>query len=88
MASQLILCKYCDSSEVVRYGIQSGHSRFRCKQCGRIFKTEYIYRAYESGVEDRIVDMALNGSGVRDTARVLGIGKNTVMAKLKKSLPK
>ena len=88
MASQLISCKYCNSSDVVRYGTQSGHSRFRCKLCGRIFKTEYIYRAYEPGVEDQIVDMALNGSGVRDTARVLGIGKNTVTAKLKKSLPK
>ena len=29
--------------------------------------------------------MATNGSGVRDTSRVLGIGKNTVIADLKKS---
>jgi transposase len=84
MATQVILCKYCDSSDVVRYGTQSGHPRFRCKHCGRVFKTEYTYRAYEPGVEDHIVDMALNGSGVRDTARVLGIGKSTVIAKLKK----
>ncbi|MGZ8246225.1 IS1 family transposase [Methylomagnum sp.] len=28
--------------------------------------------------------MALNGSGVRDTSRVLGIGKNTVISDLKK----
>ena len=28
----------------------------------------------ESSVKQQIVDMALNGSGVRDTARVLGIG--------------
>ena len=29
--------------------------------------------------------MALNGSGIRDTARVLGINMNTVMSTLKKS---
>jgi transposase-like protein len=88
MAQQLVSCKYCKSTEVVRYGTQSGHSRFRCKDCGRIFKTEYIYRAYEPGVKEQIVDMAMNGSGVRDTGRVLGIGKNTVISELKKSPPK
>jgi transposase-like protein len=29
--------------------------------------------------------MAMNGSGVRDTARVLGINKNTVISELKKA---
>ena len=85
MACQRVPCKYCESSDVVRYGMQSGYPRFRCKHCGRIFKTEYLYRAYEPGVKEQIVDMALNGSGIRDTARVLGIGKNTVMATLKES---
>lgn len=85
MAYQLIPCKYCNSTEVVRYGTQSGHSRFRCKDCCRIFKTEYTYRAYEPGVKEQISDMAVNGSGVRDTARVLGIGKNTVISELKKN---
>ena len=83
MAYEIVLCKYCQSSEVVRYGTQSGRSRFRCKTCCRIFKTDYIYRAYEPGVKEQIVDMALNGSGVRDTARVLGVGKNTVIATIK-----
>ena len=29
--------------------------------------------------------MALNGSGIRDTSRVLGISTNTVMSELKKN---
>lgn len=84
MAYQLVPCKYCNSTEVVRYGTQSGRSRFKCKGCGRIFKTDYVYRAYEPGVKEQIADMAVNGSGVRDTARVLGVGKGTVIATLKK----
>lgn len=84
MVLQPVLCKYCESSDVVRYGTQSGSPRFRCKQCQRIFKTEDMYRAYEPGVKDQIVEMAGNGSGIRDTARVLGIGKNTVISTLKK----
>ncbi|MCB1809829.1 MAG: hypothetical protein KDK04_28800 [Candidatus Competibacteraceae bacterium] len=31
--------------------------------------------------------MALNGSGIRDTARVLKINKGTVISALKKSAP-
>jgi transposase-like protein len=31
-----------------------------------------------------MVEMALNGSGIRDTARVLGVSLTTVMTALKK----
>jgi len=85
MAYQIVTCKYCNGPEVVRYGTQSGRSRFRCKDCRRIFKTDYVYRAYETGIKEQIVDMAMNGSGIRDTSRVLGVGKNTVISTLKKS---
>jgi transposase len=88
MVLESILCRYCKSDEVVRYGTQNSLPRLRCKACGRTFKTEYVYRACEPGVKDQIIDMAVNGSGVRDTARVLGIGKGTVLAALKKSPPR
>ena len=84
MVLKSILCRYCKSDEVVRYGTQNSLPRLRCKACGRTFKTEYVYRACEPGVKDHIIAMAVNGSGVRDTARVLGIGKGTVLAALKK----
>jgi transposase-like protein len=35
-------------------------------------------------VKKQVTEMALNGSGVRDTARVLGISKDTVLSELKK----
>jgi transposase len=85
MVSQPVLCRHCKSSDIVRYGTQSGTPRFKCKDCGRVFKTEYLYRAYEPDIKEQIVEMAMNGSGIRDTARVLGIAKNTVLSTLKKS---
>jgi len=36
-------------------------------------------------VKQQIVDMALNGSGIRDTARVLHVSTNTVIKELKKA---
>jgi IS1 family transposase len=45
---------------------------------------EYYYKAYEPGIKEKIVEMAINSSGIRDTARVLNINKNTVIRTLKK----
>ncbi|MFM8445574.1 MAG: IS1-like element transposase [Methylococcus sp.] len=75
---------YASIARVLKWsGTQSGRSRFRCKTCRRIFKTDYVYRAYEPGVKEQIIDMAMNGSGIRDTSRVLGVGKNTVITTIK-----
>lgn len=43
------------------------------------------YRAYQAGIKEQVVEMTVNGSGIRDTARVLKIDKNTIISALKKS---
>ena len=48
---------------------------------------DYRHRAYEPGIKEQAVDMAINGSGIRDTARVLKTDKNTVTGTLKKKRP-
>jgi IS1 family transposase len=45
---------------------------------------EYRYRGRLPEVKQQIVDMSLNASGVRDTARVLRISTDTVLRALKK----
>ncbi len=64
-----------------------GVQRYRCQHqdCStQTFIQDYRYQAYELGIKEQIVDMAINGSGIRDTARVLAINKNTVIRTLKK----
>jgi transposase-like protein len=51
----------------------------------KTFMLDYRYKACEPGIKEQVVDMAINGSGIRDTARVLKINKNTVISTLKKS---
>ena len=48
---------------------------------------DYRYKACESGVTEKIVEMAINGRGIRDTARVLNINKNTVINTFKQRKP-
>jgi hypothetical protein len=45
---------------------------------------EYYYKAYEPGINEQIVEMAINSRGILDTAHVLNINKNTVIRTLKK----
>ncbi len=58
--------------------------RCKCKSCGKIFQTEYVSNGASPKVKELIVEMTLNGSGVRDISRVLKVSQNTVMSVLKK----
>ena len=89
MAEAAVRCPQCQSEAVVKYGKTSnGKERFRCQQrerCGRTFVGSYAYPGCLPMVKQQIVDMTLNGSGIRDIARVLHVGTNTVLRELKKS---
>ena len=84
-----VQCPHCHSTEVIKAGKQAtGTQRYQCQngQCARrIFLLQYQDRGRVPEVRRQVVDMALNGSGVRDTARVLRISPTTVIAILKKS---
>ena len=89
MVSVPVQCPHCHSSEVIKAGKQAnGTQRYQCQneQCGRrIFLLQYQDRGRALEVRRQVVDMAINGSGIRDTARVLRISPTTVIAILKKS---
>jgi|SRR5215217_1491652 len=90
MAEAVVRCPHCQSADVVKYGQASnGKARFRCQQrerCGRTFLGSYAYPGCTPAVKRQMIEMTLNGSGIRDIARVLQVGPNTVMKELKKSV--
>jgi transposase-like protein len=64
-------------------------ARYRCRniECSRAsFIRDYTYWGYLPEVKRQISDMAMNGSGIRDTARVLKVSPTTVIEELKKTL--
>ena len=82
-----VSCKTCGSKQIKPIGRSAhGEPRYRCYEelcTTKTFMLKYRYKAYESGVKEQAVDMAINGSGIRDTGRVLGISKSTVISTLK-----
>lgn len=85
---QEVSCPNCNSKDIKTVGLSAkGEQRYRCHnpECPtKSFMLEYRYRAYEPGIKTQVLAMAINGSGIRDTARVLGINKNTVISTIKK----
>ena len=82
-----IRCLHCGSIDVIRHGQTSNEKqRFLCQNegCGKTFIQDYSDKGRLPEIKQRIVDMAVNGGGIRDTARVLGISTDTVMSELKK----
>jgi len=89
MITQVLHCPYCQGTDIVRHGTTSeGKQRYRCRACrlgrGRTFLLAYAYPGLSPTVKQQIVDMAMNASGIRDTARVLHVSPNTVLKELKK----
>ncbi|HJW30011.1 MAG TPA: IS1-like element transposase [Saprospiraceae bacterium] len=85
-----VCCPHCGSDQVVKRGkTRNAKQRYLCQQpaCpAQTFMLDDDYQGYVPEVKKRIIDMALNGSGIRDTARVLEISPNTVISELKKRI--
>ena len=88
MVIQVLHCPHCQGTDIVRHGTtRQGKQRYRCRACperGRTFLLHYTYTGQSPEIKRQIVDMALNASGIRDTARVLHVSPSTVLKELKK----
>ncbi len=86
-----VRCLHCNSDRVVKRGITArGTQRYLCQNRECVtdsFLLDYRNRGCLLEVKQLIIDMSLNASGVRDTARSLHISTDTVLSELKKKGP-
>ncbi len=87
MASVSISCPSCSATDgVVRNGKSTaGHQRYLCSHCRKTWQLQFTYTASQPGTHQKIIDMAMNGVGCRATARIMGVGLNTIFRHLKNS---
>ncbi len=83
-----VRCPHCQSDQIVKRGKTArGTQRYLCQNtlCAKgSFLLDYCNRGCLPDVKHTIIDMSLNASGVRDTARALHICPNTVLRELRK----
>jgi transposase-like protein len=86
-----VTCPDCKSDAITKYGkTKEGKQRCYChnEKCEtKTFILNYSYNGYLNNIKESIFDMAVNGSGIRDTARVLKVSPNTVIKTLLKKSP-
>ena len=82
-------CPHCHGCNLSKFGkTRTGKQRYACNNPECLYHTftlePHAYPGRRQEVKAQIVDMAVNGSGIRDTARVLGVSTSTVIHELKK----
>ena len=88
MATVAVQCPLCQSSKVVKFGTSlEGKQRYQCRNsdCEKnTFLLEYTNQGYLPDIKQKIMEMTMNGNGIRVISRALGISQNTVISELKK----
>ncbi|MGK7892305.1 MAG: IS1 family transposase [Xenococcus sp. (in: cyanobacteria)] len=85
----VVYCPNCHTTDVIKHGKSSnGKQRYRCCNpgCLRVtFSLNLDYRGRDAKIKEKIVEMKLNGTTVREISRVLEISTATVIKELKKN---
>ena len=85
MVKQAIKCIHCSSENIVKNGKRkNGVQCLLCRRCKKAFQQDYTSNGAKPEVKMLIIKMSLNGSGIRDISRVLGVSQGTVIVVLKK----
>ena len=88
MACISVRCPHCHSEQIVKRGkTRRGTQRYLCQTtacAAGSFLLDYCNRGCLPAVKQTIIDLSLNASGIRDTARVLHISPDTVLNELRK----
>ena len=88
MVMEAVKCPRCGQTKVSKNRkTGTGKQKYLCTnpECtGQSFLQEYSQNGSKPGIDEQIIAMAANASGIRDTARVLKVSKQKVQDTLKK----
>src|SRR6185436_19312462 len=86
MCYEAIPCPDCSSLNIVKNGKPAQQKqRYLCQDCRRQFIRDYTYLGCIGAWRALIVPMTLNGSGMRDSSRVLWLSPYTVLKTLREA---
>ncbi|MGB4603298.1 MAG: IS1595 family transposase [Bacteroidales bacterium] len=75
-----VLCPDCNSSHVIKNGLQSGVQNYRCKNCGRQFRVTtgtFMFGVHEKGKMLEYIKCMSAGMSLRECARIVNISLTT-----------
>ena len=91
MTFMAVRCPHCHSEQIVKRGkTRRGKQRYLCQNTACTqgsFLLDYRNRGCLPEVKHQIIDMSLNASGIRDTARVLRISPTRCFVSSRRKKP-
>ena len=74
MVVEIILCRHCQSQNVIRRGRdESGVQRFRCHDCGRTFRRAPGSSAHPEALREQVLAAYRERPSMRGITRVFGV---------------
>jgi len=83
MEHPIISCKKCFSSEVVKNGRQEGVQRYKCKDCGSVFRNQKA--KYSKDFKLKAIKMYLHSMSIRAIAHIKQVHPSVIAYWIKKS---
>ena len=87
MSIDEVSCPECTGRNVSKNGKNAkGEQRYICKDdsCdGKSFKLDYIYNGWMPGIGEKILNVRMDDTAIRDIANELGVSKQKVQETLK-----
>ena len=87
MSVENVNCPECAGDKVAKNGKNvKGEQRYICKDetCeAKSFKLEYTYNGWKAGIGEKILNVRMDDSGIRDIAKELGVSKQKVQETLR-----
>ncbi len=73
-------CPHCKGSKVKKNGKKpTGKQNFYCNKCRKQFQYVYVYKGADPNIKGQVRSMTMNGSGIRDIQRVLGLSISCIL---------
>jgi transposase-like protein len=86
MVKETVVCRWCESENLVRNGRTSkGKQRYACKDCGRRSAHDPQPNGYTESEREVILKAYQERSSLRGLTRTFGVSRQTVTSWLKKS---
>ena len=81
-------CPKCDSARSVKAGIVREKQRYKCKICGYFFTDPTLHsRGYSLTIKQQALAMVLDGNGIRQAARHIGVSHVSILHWIKQAVP-
>lgn len=85
MVIHIVLCRYCQSQNVIRHGRVKDVQRYRCHDCGRTFRQNPGSASYPKVLKAQVLATYQECPSMRGITRIFGVSRQTLSGWLKKS---